>query len=820
MYMKQLWYKQPAALWEEALPLGNGRLGAMVYGGVDTDTLQINDVTLWSGSPTEEADRPDAYQYLDEIRRLVRKKAFAEAQELISAHFMGIKDDTYYGSYTTMGDISVKMEYQAASDVLEASDAGVGYTAYRRALSLDDAAASVTYSVGGVQYQREHFISAPSQVFVSRYQADQSQSLHMMVSYARPYTVMHTEPSNADTFTGKSMDLVAEGKAGEHGDMRFSVRIRVIAYGQNASFAKVGLGEEHAEPSITVRDADEVVIYVTAATDYVPDAAKHYKEGDPKAMARAAMDAVPSSYAALKAAHIADYKALFDRVTLDISGLSRDDLPIDARLIAMSDPKAACDIGLVTLYYQFGRYLLICSSRRDNPLPANLQGIWNREMMAPWNADYHSNINIQMNYWPAGPANLIDCMEPLCRYIEGLVENGRKTARRYYNSNGWMSGMNNNVFGYTSPGTSGPWGQFSVAGAWLCTHLYEYYAFTQRRDILERIYPTIRENVVFSMNTLIEDEDGYLVTSPSASPENAYCTEDGHSGWVCEGATMDLQILHETFREILLLGELRGRERDAEFLAQVEKTDRRLRPLRIGAAGQLQEWSGDWDCLAPELNHRHVSHLFGLHPGTMITPEDTPDLIAAAKKTLAMRGDDGTGWSLAWKINFQARLGDGDHAWRHIKRILRYAGGTEGTFNYQSGGGTYANLFDAHPPFQIDGNFGAAAGICEMLLQSHRLYQDRIHVLYLLPALPTVFADGTVRGLCARGAFTVSIVWKNRTLDRAEIVSQAGQRCAVRGRYTVLCGGTPIETEEADGLTLFATEEGGTYLLYPADRNL
>ena len=781
-FMNQLWYKQPAAVWEAALPLGNGRFGAMVFGGITHDIYQINDVTLWSGSPTDGADRRDAHTYLDEIRRLIREKDFAAAEEMIVAHFMGIKDDTYYGSYTTMGEIAVEMHH-----IAEVSD-------YRRALSLEDAIARTEYTADGIRYRREHFISAPAQTFLSRFWADAPGALSMTVSYSRPCC----------TVTVEGGDIVVRGRADENGSMKFCVRIRAVVRGGSLRAGEDG-------QTLVIENADEVLLLCAGGTDYIPDQSRDYTREDPEMMVRFTLDALNPDYALLRAAHISDYRERFGRVTLQLAGASREDLPTDERLLVHGEQGG--DMGLITLYYQFGRYLLICSSREDNMLPANLQGIWCKDMNAPWNADYHSNINVQMNYWPAGPTNLIACMEPLCRYIEGLVENGRKTARAYYNAEGWMSGMNNNVFGHTSPGSGAPWGQFSVAGAWLCTHLYEYYAFTQDPAVLERIYPVLRENVLFSISTLIPDEDGYLVTSPSASPENVYRTEDGLQGWVCEGATMDLEIIHETCRELLELGELRGG--DEEFLSRVRDAMTRLRPLRIGAAGQLQEWSGDWDLLAPEPQHRHVSHLFGLHPGTMITPEDTPELIEAAKKTLALRGDDGTGWSLAWKINFRARLGDGDHAYRHINRILRYAGGTEGTFNMSNGGGTYANLFDAHPPFQIDGNFGATAGITELLLQSHRVWRDHTYVLYLLPALPAAFADGTVTGLCARGAFEVDMTWHSGQLDSAVIRSRAGRRCAVRGSYTVLCGDSVLNTDTESGLTCFDTVPGGSYTLLP-----
>ena len=459
--MKQLWYTAPASVWEGALPLGNGRFGAMVFGGVKEERFQINDITLWSGSPTDGGDRPDAHLYLEQIRALIRARDFAAAQEMIIAHFTGIKDDTYYGSHTTMGDVTVAMHH------------GANYENYRRGLSLDCAAADTAYTADGVRYTREHFISAPAQTFVSRFTADRSGAISMTVSYDRPCCEVTVE----------EQDIVVRGKADEHGDMRFCVRIRDVLRGGSVCAGEDGM-------SLVITGADEVLLFVAGGTDYIPDQSCGYKREDPGMMVRFTLDALYPDYAVLKAAHIADYRALFGRVVLDIAGTSHDELPTDERICAFNERGG--DIGLVLLYYQFGRYLLICSSREDNMLPANLQGLWNKEMNAPWNADYHSNINLQMNYWPAGPTNLISCMEPLCKYIEGLVENGRKTAKAYYGAEGWMSSMNNNVFGYTSPGAGAPWGQFSVAGAWLCTHLYEYYAFTQDKAILERIYPVLR----------------------------------------------------------------------------------------------------------------------------------------------------------------------------------------------------------------------------------------------------------------------------------------------------------------------------------------
>ena len=781
-----LWYESPASVWEAALPLGNGRFGAMIFGGVGEETFQINDITLWTGTPQPNADRPDAWKHLDEIRALIRNEDFPAAERMINDYMGNVGggfDGAYFCSFATMGEVHIRMPHTEVSG-------------YRRSLSLDDAVAAVDYCADGVTYHREHFISAPAQTFVSRYTADKPSSISMEISMTREFC--ETKAENGQ--------LIMRGTAcGEKGPMKLDVRLRAaVRDGSIRTDAERGI--------LIIENASEVLLFCAGGTDYVPDQSRNYTREDPADMVQFTLDALFPDYAVLKSAHLADYHSYFDRVELHLEGLKNEQLPTDKRIFAYDD--GAEDVGLVELFYQFGRYLMICSSRPENMLPANLQGLWCKDMSAPWHGDYHANINVQMNYWPAGSAALSECIEPLLSLMEGLVENGRKSAKAYYNAEGWTVGIITNAFGWTSPGWGAPWGQFPCAGAWLCTHLYEYYAYTQDKALLERIYPLVRENVLFSLSILIEDKDGWLVTSPSASPENRFKTETGKEGWVCEGATMDMEIIHESFVDFLALAKERGG--DEEFVSRVESALARLRPLRIGSAGQLQEWSGDWDLTAPERHHRHVSHLFGLYPGTMISPDETPALADAAMKTLELRGDDGTGWSLAWKICFRARLGDGDHAYRHIRRLLRCAGGTEGQYNYSNGGGIYINLFDAHPPFQIDGNFGAAAGIGELFLQSHTKTADGTYILSLLPALPSVFRDGSVRGLGARGCFSVDLCWADGTLTSASVYSGAGKNCAVRGDYTVLADGEPIsDVRYENGLTLFATTEGTTYELFP-----
>ena len=784
--MQKLWYTAPARAWEEALPLGNGRIGAMVFGAVQHETILLNEITLWSGRP-DDRDRPDAWTFLPKIRQLIREGRRAEAQALMGAHWNALpRDPDTYGSFAALGTLELRMAHSA-----NASD-------YARSLTLADATAHTAYTADGVRYEREAFVSHPAQALIVRLTADRASALAFSLGFSRPAPTAQTASGHALCVSG-----TADGTAES---MHFFAEARVFSDGT------VHPGADGR--SVCVSGAREAVLVFACGTDYICDPAQNYRGEAPAPRVRQALDALGTpDYEALRRAHIAAFAAQLGRTTLHLDGPRSNALPTLDRLRAFCG--GAEDVGLIELYFQFGRYLLISSSQPDNPLPANLQGVWSKELTAPWDGDYHANINVQMNYWPAGPANLMDCATPLVRWIDLLRPAGRKSAAAYYHAPGWTMGTYSNPFGYTSPGRgNAAWAYFNYAGAWLCTHLYEYYAFTQDPAVLEAVYPVIRENCLFNMSSLVEDADGYLVTSPSASPENSYYDENGEPGWVCEGASMDIEMLWECFTDMLRLGEARGTDRDAAFLAQVRRTRDRLRPLRIGQAGQLQEWSGDWDLHVPEPHHRHVSHLFALYPGSMMDCAATPDWIAAAQKTLALRGDDGTGWSLAWKICFRARLRDGNHALRHIRRILRYVP-SEGRMNYSNGGGTYGNLFDAHPPFQIDGNFGATAGICEMLLQSHRMDANGRYVLDLLPALPDAWAGGEVQGLGARGGFVCSLAWQAHALVRAEITARVSRACAAAGRYAVTCGGTPVEAEYCNGTTVFSARAGETYALTP-----
>lgn len=747
------YFDKPASIWEESVPLGNGRIGMMPWGGINNERIVLNEISLWAGSK-QDADNPDAYKYLGEIRDFLFSGKNKEAQQLMYKTFTckgrGGEDNAAFGNFQNFGNLSIDFKYP---------DSAATVKDYRRTLDISNAISTTTYSKGNISYTREYFTSFTDDIGIIRLTADQKKAISLNISMFRDERFQTYATGNTLYISGQM------NATNKDSGMKYEGQAKIINKG--------GRLTTH-DGSIEISGADEVLIYISLATNY--------KNNNPTATNLKLLKNDNKSYSNLWEQHIQEYKKWFDRVDLTLDKNQNSGLPIDKRLYAFEKDKS--DFDLIGLYMQYGRYLLISSTRKGG-LPPNLQGLWAPQIATPWNGDYHLNINLQMNFWGAETGNLSDLHLPLTEYIKSLVIPGQKTAKIYYNSRGWVTHILGNIWGFTSPAEDPAWGATNTAGAWLCQHLWQHYEYTKDKKYLASVYPVMKGAALFFEDMLIEDpNNGYLVTAPTTSPENKYVTLQGDTISISAGSTMDNQIIRELFTNVSAAAHILKTDKDWSKSLEIKKA--KLAPTSIGKYGQVMEWLEDYE--EADIHHRHVSQLYGLYPGNELTFENTPQLMEAAKITLERRGDQSTGWSMAWKINFWARLKNGERAYKLIGDLLKPA---------ESRWGTYPNLFSAHPPMQIDGNFGGSAGIMEMLVQSHSGYIE------LLPAMTQSCKNGEVKGLRVRGGASVDFSWKNNRIQEFTLKADTSDMFILK---------LPSEVSSISGTKKYAVDNNKIYL--------
>jgi alpha-L-fucosidase 2 len=795
----KLQYNQPAVEWTEALPIGNGTLGAMVFGRVDAELIQLNEATLWSGGPVQKNVNPDAFKNLALIREALKNEDFEKAYNL-TKNMQG----AYSESFMPLGDLILNQNFN-----------GQKADSYNRSLDIETGLAVTNFKIDGVNYKREIFASAPAQCIVIKLSADQLKKLSLTIDASSLL-------KNQKTIQNQS--LVLNGKAPSHSDPNYIDYNKEPVIYEDASGCRGMRFELIIKPIIkdgeissdgnklVIKNASEVLLFVSAATsfngfDKCPDS---QGKDEHKLAESPIKKAVGKKYDSLLKEHVADFQHFFNRVSLQLNQKenNKSNLPTDTRLEQYA--KGEKDAGLEALFFQYGRYLLISSSRTHNT-PANLQGIWNNKLRAPWSSNYTTNINLQMNYWPVESGSLSELFFPLDEFIKNVSVTGAETAKSYYHANGWVLHHNSDIWATTNPvgdfGKGDPmWANWYMGANWLSRHLWEHYQYTGDVAYLKKVYPIIKGAAEFSLDWLQKDKNGYLVTMPSTSPENKYFYDGKKGGVVTTASTMDIGIIKDLFENTIEASKVLNT--DVEFRQTVSQAADKLLPFQIGNKGQLQEWYKDFEDEDP--HHRHTSHLYALHPANLISPLKTPELAAAAKKTLELRGDDGTGWSLAWKVNMWARLLDGNHAYKLFKNQLRLT--KDNDPKYSRHGGCYPNLFDAHPPFQIDGNFAGTAGVIEMLMQSQN---KEIH---LLPALPDEWTDGEIKGITAKGNFTVAIKWNDGKMTQAKILSNNGGTCSVRAAEPFVIEKLNIKSEKSSigYAAVFETKKGISYSIVPS----